>query len=148
MKPPSALPAARESFANAAETLKVPPKAAPGNEPPPVPPGAAVTTQATPVQIVLIVLGTIAFLYFARPLVLPVFLACFAGMALKPLIRCLSGCHLPPAFSAGVVLCLLVAAIGIGFFQLGRPALAWINEAPQHMTDLRQRVLKIFPRRR
>ena len=38
-------------------------------------------------QIVLIVLGTIAFLYFARPVVLPVFLACVAGMALKPLIR-------------------------------------------------------------
>jgi predicted PurR-regulated permease PerM len=44
------------------------------------------------------------------------------------------------------VLCLLVSAIGIGFFQLGRPALAWMNEAPQHMTDLRQRVQKILPR--
>jgi predicted PurR-regulated permease PerM len=45
-----------------------------------------------------------------------------------------------------VVLGLLVAAIGIGFLQLGRPALTWINEAPQHMSDLRQRVQKMFPR--
>ncbi|MCU0785352.1 MAG: AI-2E family transporter, partial [Verrucomicrobia bacterium] len=97
-------------------------------------------------QIVLIVLGTIAFLYFARPVILPVFLACVAGMALKPLIRWSSCCHIPPALSAAVVLCLLVAAVGIGFFQLGRPALTWMNEAPQHMTDLRQRVLNIFPR--
>jgi predicted PurR-regulated permease PerM len=44
------------------------------------------------------------------------------------------------------VLCLLVSAIGIGFFELGRPALVWMNEAPQHMAGLRQRVQKIFPR--
>jgi predicted PurR-regulated permease PerM len=66
-------------------------------------------------------------------------------MTLKPLIRWLSYCRIPPALSAAVVLCLLVAAIGIGFFQLGRPALTWMNEAPQHMTELRQRVQKMFP---
>jgi predicted PurR-regulated permease PerM len=97
-------------------------------------------------QIVVSVLGTIEFLYFARPLVLPVFPACMAGMTLKPLIRWPSCCHIPPALSAAVVLALLVAAVGIGFFQLGRPALTWTNEAPQHMTELRQRFQKIFPR--
>ena len=117
-----------------------------GSEPMPVPSSAAAATKTTPVQIVLIVLGTIAFLYFARPLVLPVFLACVAGMTLKPLIRWSSCCHIPPALSAAVVLCLLVAAVGVGFFQLGRPASTWINDAPRHMTELRQRVLKLFPR--
>ena len=106
----------------------------------------ATVAKTTPVQIVLVVLGVIAFLYFARPVILPIFLACVAGMTLKPLIRWLSYCHIPPALSAAVVLCLLVAAIGIGFFQLGRPALTWMNEAPQHMTELRQRVQNIFPR--
>jgi predicted PurR-regulated permease PerM len=91
-------------------------------------------------------LGTIAFLYFARPLLLPIILACAAAMTLKPLIRWATCCRIPPALSAAVVLCLLVAAVGIGFFQLGRPALTWVNEAPQHMTDLRQRVLTLFPR--
>lgn len=104
---------------------------------------AAGTTRG---QKVLMGLGTIAFLYFARPMVLPVFLTCVAGMALKPLIRWLSCCHIPPSLSAAVVLCLLMAAFGIGFFQLGRPALAWMNGAPQHMTELRQRVQEIFPR--
>src|SRR5664280_2577270 len=107
---------------------------------------AATVAKANPVQIVLVVLGAIAFLYFTRPVLLPVFLACIAGMTLKPLIRWLSYCRIPPALSSAVVLCLLVAAIGIGFFQLGRPALTWMNEAPQHMTELRQRVLTIFPR--
>jgi len=106
----------------------------------------ATAAKTTPLQIALILLGATAFLYFARPVVLPVVLACIAGMTLKPLIRWLSCCHIPPTLSAAVVLCLLMAAIGIGFFQLGRPALTWLNDAPQHMTELRQRVQTIFPR--
>lgn len=111
-----------------------------------VPPGDATAVTTRPVQIVLVGLGIIAFLYFARPVVLPVVLACVAGMTLKPLIRWLSCCHIPPGVSAAVVVCLLVCAIGIGFFELGGPALKWMDEAPQHMTDLRQRVQTIFPR--
>jgi predicted PurR-regulated permease PerM len=109
-------------------------------------PDAAPEFKATPVQVALVVLGVVAFLYFARPVVLPIFLACVGGMALKPLIRWLSQCHIPPALSAAVVLSLLVTGITIGFIQLGRPALAWMNEAPQHMTELRQKAQKLFPR--
>jgi predicted PurR-regulated permease PerM len=127
-------------------TLDVPARDAPASEPASAPSCAPAAAKTTPVQIVMIVLGVIAFLYFARPVILPVFLACVAGMTLKPLIRWSSCCHIPPPLSAAVVLCLLVSAIGIGFFQLGRPAVTWMNEAPQHMTELRQRVLKIFPR--
>jgi predicted PurR-regulated permease PerM len=113
---------------------------------PPLPPADATTHRTTPVQRVLIGLGVIAFLYFARPVVLPVVLACMAGMTLKPLIRWSTCCHIPPGVSAAVVVGLLVCAIGICFFELGRPALKWVDEAPQHMTELRQRVQKIFPR--
>src|SRR6478736_469671 len=117
------------------------------NPEPPTAGGAAPMAVKTPaVQIVLVVIGGMAFLYFARPVMLPIFLACIAAMTLKPLIRWSSCCHIPPAVSAAVVLGLLVAAIGIGFVQLGRPAVAWMNEAPQHMTELRQRFQKIFPR--
>jgi len=140
------LPTAPEPLDSSAGTLAVPVEAVPGSEPPPAPSSAVAATKTTPIQIVLIVLGTIAFLYFARPVVLPVFLACVAGMALKPLIRWLSSGHIPPALSAAVVLCLLVAAVVIGFFQLGRPAMTWMNDAPAHMAQLRQRVQKMFPR--
>ena len=145
MKQPTE-PSAAEFFETSAGTSTSPPVETPGSEPSRVPLSASTTAKTTPVQIILVGLGTIAFLYFARPLVLPVFLACVAGMALKPLIRWLSDYHVPPALAAGVVLCLLVVAVGIGFFQLGRPALTWMNEAPQHMTDLRQRVFTLFPR--
>ena len=76
-----------EPLDSLAATLHVAPQAAPGSEPPPAPPDAAATTKMTPLQIVVLVLGTLAFLFFARAVVLPVFLACVTGMALKPLIR-------------------------------------------------------------
>jgi len=144
--PPSEPSASAESFDTSADTFTAPAKAAPGGEPTADSPGPAAAPKTTPVQMVLIALGLIAFLYFARPVVLPVFLACVAGMALKPLIRWFSFCHIPPSLSAVVVLCLLVSGITICFFQLSHPALAWVNEAPQRMTQLRQRVLKDFPR--
>jgi predicted PurR-regulated permease PerM len=115
-------------------------------EPPAVEPIPAKVAGTAPLLIVLLVLAAIAFLYFARPIILPVVLAAIAGMALKPLIRWFSWCHIPPALSAAVVLCLLVAAIAVGFFQLGRPAMTWMNDAPQHMAELRQRVQKLVPR--
>ncbi|HTA30855.1 MAG TPA: hypothetical protein VK731_10225, partial [Candidatus Cybelea sp.] len=77
--------------------------------PPSVEPTGAVAAKTTPVQIAIILLGTVAFLYVARPVVLPIVLACVAAMTLKPLIRWLSYCHIPPALSAAVVLGLLVA---------------------------------------
>jgi predicted PurR-regulated permease PerM len=113
--------------------------------PPPAEPAGATAAKATPAQRVAIVLGTMVFLYFGRPVVLPIFMAFVAALTLKPLIRWLSYCRIPPALSAAVVLCFLVAGVGIGFFELGRPALTWMNEAPQHMTELRQRVQKMFP---
>ena len=139
MKQPNELCTAPEPLDFSAETLEV----AVGASPAPV--IAVIATKTTPLQIILIALGTIALLYFARVVVLPVFLACVAGMALKPLIRWLSDRHIPPGLSAAIVLCLLVFAFGIGSYQLGRPAMIWMNDAAQHMTELRQRVQKLVP---
>jgi len=120
---------------------------APGGETAPEPSlAAAAPTKTSPAQIVLITLGVIAFLYFGRPVVLPVFLAVVAGMALKPLIRWLACWHIPPGLSAAVVVGILVAGTSVGFVQLGRPALAWMNEAPQHLAALRQKAQTILPR--
>jgi len=145
MKQLNELTTALEPLDSSAGTRDVPVVPVPGSEPPPAPSSAAAATKTTPVQIVLIALGTIGFLYFARAVILPVFLACVAGMALKPLIRWLSHCHIPPALGAALVLSLFVAAVAIGFVQLGRPAVAWMNDTPEHMARLRQRVQKMFP---
>jgi predicted PurR-regulated permease PerM len=137
--------AAMDPLDSAVGNRDIPIETAPGSEPPPAPSNSGTATKTTSLQIGLLVLGVIGFLYFARPVVLPLILACVAGMTLKPLIRWLSDCHIPPALSAAVVLCLLIIAIVIGFIQLGRPAMTWMNEAPQHMTELRQRVQRIIP---
>jgi len=109
-----------------------------------IPPPLTVTKMAL-AQIVLIVLGAVVALYFARPVLLPISFACVAAMTLKPLIRWSSICHIPPAISSALVLSLLVAAVVAGFSQFNRPVMEWVNNAPQHMTELRQRVQKMLP---
>lgn len=99
----------------------------------------------TAAQVVLAVLGIVAFLYFARPVVLPLFLACLAAMALKPLMNGLARLSIPAAPSAAIVFVLLVASLGIGFVELGRPAIRWIDDAPEHMAEVRGRVQGLFP---
>jgi predicted PurR-regulated permease PerM len=118
---------------------------APVDEPLPTQPVALALSKTALAQIVLIVFGTLAFLYFARPVLLPIFLACVGAMTLKPLIRWASYCHIQPAISAGLVMFFLVAGIIVGFIQFGQPAMKWVDDAPQHMTELRQRVQKILP---
>jgi len=110
--------------------------------PPPLS-GAAVMIKT---QTILIVLGGAGFLHIARPVVLPIVLACVGAMTLKPLIRWLSNCRIRPALGAAVVLSIIGVAAGIAFVHLGRPAMAWVNEAPLHMAELRQRALKLLPR--
>jgi len=56
-------------------------------------------TGSTPAQIVPGRIGVIAFLYFARPVVLPLFLASVAGITPKPPIRWLSSCHIRSALA-------------------------------------------------
>jgi predicted PurR-regulated permease PerM len=98
-----------------------------------------------PLSGIVVALGIVAFLYFARPVLLPLMLACLASMALKPLMHWLSLLRIPTAPSAAVVFLALVASLGIGFLQLGRPAIHWIDDAPEHMTELRGRLQKLFP---
>src|ERR1044071_499199 len=108
MKQPNEPSTAAETLDSSAGTLEAPVKAAADCETP-APLGASAAAKATPAQIVSVALGVVAF-YFARPVVLPIFLACVGGMTLKPLIRWLSQCHIPPALSAAVVLLVLVVA--------------------------------------
>jgi predicted PurR-regulated permease PerM len=122
------------------------PVSAPSSESVLDPAADAVKIKTTPAQLVIILLGLVAFLYFARAVMLPVFLAFVATITLKPFVRWGCSCHIPPAISATLLLGLLAAAISIGSVQLVRPALEWMKEAPEHMAALRQRVQTMFPR--
>jgi predicted PurR-regulated permease PerM len=102
------------------------------------------TSRATPWLIVLVIFATIAFLYLAKIVLLPIMLALVAGMALKPVMRWLSHCHIPPKLGAAIVVGGWVLVVGYGFLRLSQPALEWTQQAPQHMAQLRQRVQTIF----
>jgi predicted PurR-regulated permease PerM len=136
-----------KSFDSPPGVIELANKAARADQPLPAEPTSPASAKKTTLlQIALVALGTVAFLYFARPVVLPIFLACVGGMTLKPLIRWLSQCRIPPAVSSAVVLLLLVAGVTIGFIRLGHPAVIWLSEAPQHMAELRKKGQTLFPR--
>jgi predicted PurR-regulated permease PerM len=101
--------------------------------------------ERTTLLLALVIFGSIAILYFLRPVILPVVLAAIVAMSLKPTVRWLSK-GMPPPLATGVVLAALVAAFTAGFIQLGRPALQWLNEGPEHVAELKKRTQKMFPR--
>ena len=111
----------------------------------PISPELPEQPRMNPAQSILLGLGIVAFLYFARPVVLPFFLACLFAMALKPLMKGLAFLRVPTALSAALIVILLLGTLGVGFAQMGRPAIHWVDEAPEHMTEIRGRLQKLFP---
>ncbi len=144
MKQPNELTVS-ESIGSPAGTLDLPDKNAPESEAPTLLPAPLKLSKTALAQTVLIVLGTIGALYFSRPVLLPIIIACVAAMTLKPLMRWSSYLHVSPPISAAVVLLLLVAGVVVGLIEFGRPAMMWVDNAPQHMTELRQRIQKVLP---
>src|SRR5690348_6120283 len=61
--------------------------------------GASVMSKT---QNLLLLLTGVGFIHLAKPVMLPIVLACVAGMALKPLIRWLTCCRIHPAIVAAV----------------------------------------------
>lgn len=92
----------------------------------------------------LAVLAIIAFLHLGRPFVLPIFLAAFLAMTVKPVMGWLGVIRIPAPVGAAVVLGCLVALAGFSFVRLSQPAVKWMNDAPVHLTQLRQRANSLF----
>jgi predicted PurR-regulated permease PerM len=103
------------------------------------------SARASSVQVAVLVLAVITCLYFGRPVILPVVLSFMAAAALKPVMRLLGNLHIPKIPAALIIFSLMVAVLIVGFVQAGRPAMAWIDDGPQHMTDLRTHIQKLFP---
>jgi predicted PurR-regulated permease PerM len=110
-----------------------------------VPLGQRAAPRINAVQVVILILASIAFLYFARPVVLPVVIALMAATTLKPLMRGLAYLRVPTVPSAILVFVLLLTVAAVAFVEVGRPAIAWMDDAPQHLTDLRDRAGRLFP---
>lgn len=98
-----------------------------------------------PVGYALLAFAAIAFLYFARPVMLPLVGACMVSAALYPLMRWLSLLRIPTVPSAVIIFILLVGATGFALVEMGQPAARWISNAPRHISELQAKVHKFFP---
>ena len=94
---------------------------------------------ATLARLLFILLGSIAFAYFARMVVLPVLFAWVAAMMLKAPVRWLVRCRLPTSLAAILVLGTFVTGISFAVLHLGRPALAWAASVPESLPRLQQK---------
>jgi predicted PurR-regulated permease PerM len=101
--------------------------------------------RVVPLAVSISIVGTFlmllfAALYFARALVLPLILAVFVTLTFTPLVRALARRGVPPALTS----ILLVAALGGGVLGasivLADPLSRFIEEAPQAIRELRDRL--------
>jgi len=97
------------------------------------------------VEVAILVFLAIAFLYFSRPVALPVILALMAAAALKPVMRLLGHLHVPTIPAALIVFIVMLTALVVAFVEAGRPAMGWINDAPQHVSEFQGRFKRLFP---
>jgi predicted PurR-regulated permease PerM len=94
--------------------------------------------QASHISLVILgIFAALAVAYFARPVVLPVLAAAVISMALKPPVRWLRKWHLPTPLAAALVLLVFVSVTGYAAWHLGRPAVVWVDSAPESLTRLK-----------
>lgn len=94
--------------------------------------------RASQVAVVTVgIFATVAVGYLARSVVLPVLAAAVISMALKPPVRWLRKCHLPTPLAAVLVLAVFVSLTGYAAWHLGRPAIAWVDSAPDSLARLK-----------
>ncbi len=76
-------------------------------------------------------ISVIAAMYFARDFLLPVILALFIAITLRPAIRYLAKQGIPPWLAATIFVIVLIISGLSAFYLLSGPISSWIDQAPQ-----------------
>ncbi len=79
----------------------------------------------------LLIIAIISMMYFARDFLLPVVLAAFIALTLRPAVRVLAKHHIPPWLSATLLAIVLITAGLSAGYLLSLQISAWIDQAPQ-----------------
>ncbi|MFZ0613853.1 MAG: AI-2E family transporter [Desulfobacterales bacterium] len=95
------------------------------------------------VMLGLFVLGVLYSLYFARDLLIPVFIALYLTMFLQPLVRGLQRIHIPPMIGAAVMVILLLLLFFSAFVWLSTPAGEWLDRAPGIIKDTKHKLYDV-----
>jgi predicted PurR-regulated permease PerM len=98
-------------------------------------------SQAALIGIFLLLFG--AFLYFGRPLVLPILAALVVAMTLAPGVKAAADRGCPPAITALLVLLIAAGIASLIATAIAGPVTAWIGRAPEIGASLKQK-LSVF----
>lgn len=88
----------------------------------------------------IFILLLVYMLDFAQAVLIPVVLAFFSYMALRPATRALERIHIPRVLGAAVTLVLVAGVIGFALLRLIDPAREWISKAPERMSTIESKV--------
>ncbi|ART99881.1 AI-2 transport protein TqsA [Yoonia vestfoldensis] len=88
----------------------------------------------------MVTLMTLAALYFAKDIVLPVVLGVLLALTLGPWVRWLSQRGIPPSLAASVTILGLVALIAAGVTLLGGSVASWFDDIPRITFELRSKL--------
>ena len=89
----------------------------------------------------LLALGVLYTLYFAKDMLMPVFIALFLTTLLQPFVYVLGRLRIAAVFGAAITVALLLAILFFAFFWLWAPAGEWLDRAPGVM---RQAEYKLY----
>ena len=79
----------------------------------------------------LLFIASIASMYFAREFLLPVVLAIFVALTLRPVVRYLDRHGLPAAFTAIFFVVVILTSSFAGAYFLSGPISSWFDQAPR-----------------
>jgi predicted PurR-regulated permease PerM len=90
------------------------------------------------VGIFLLLFGV--FLYFGRPILLPVFAAAVLALTLAPVIKAAQRAGIPTWVSAILILLFGFGALSVAAMTLAKPVSEWIARAPEIGTSIRDKL--------
>lgn len=100
-----------------------------------------VVRTAMPAAVVgLAALAALYTMYFAANLILPIFLALFLSIILRPMVRGMHKLGVPRKIGAMIVLLGLIAAIISGLVNLSSPAEQWLHRLPSIQRDIESKL--------
>ncbi len=100
-----------------------------------------------PIALVgLFLLAAIAFLYFAKPFVMPIVLAMFLSFLLKPVVRGLAKLRIPEVAGAVLVIAASFMVASLAVTKLVQPATQWVALAPETLERGKERFQMIVRR--
>lgn len=94
----------------------------------------------------LFLLAMIAFVYFAKPFLMPVVLAILFNFLLRPVVRALAQFRIPQQVGAVVVLVIFIGLISTGISMITQPAKEWVEKAPESLRKVENTVREFIRR--